>query len=328
MTDRDAPLRWGIVSTGAIASVVAEDLHRVAEIEILAVSSRTQARAEEFAATHRIPRAYDDYRLLLADPDVDVVYIATPHAAHHEVAKAALLAGKHVLCEKAFTLTAEQAQELVTLAAERSRFLMEAMWTRFNPLIQRLRTLVADGEIGVLRTVSADFGFAVPYDPAARLWDPVQGGGALLDLGVYPVSFAHMLLGEPTGVEVHGSLAPNGVDAESGLLLRYPAGAHAVLRSSLTASLHARASVSGTLGRVDLADPFFRPTEMTVTVHGAEPVTHRLELDGAGYTYQLREVCLRIRAGEIESPHQTHAETVAVLRTLGTALAGLGTRVG
>ncbi|ASO19872.1 putative dehydrogenase [Actinoalloteichus hoggarensis] len=328
MNDRDAPLRWGIVSTGAIAATVVEDLHRVTEIEVLAVSSRTQTRAEEFAARHRIPRAYADYRLLLADPDVDVVYIATPHAAHHEVAAAALLADKHVLCEKAFTVTAEQARELVDLARERGRFLMEAMWTRFNPLIRRLRDLVSDGVIGDVRTVSADFGFAVPYDPTARLWDAAQGGGALLDLGVYPVSFAHMLLGEPTGIEVHGSLAPNGVDAESGLLLRYPAGAHAMLRSSLTASLHARACVSGTLGRVDLTDPFFRPTEMTVTVHGAEPVVHRLELDGAGYTYQLREVCLRVRAGEVESPHQTHAETVAVLRTVGAALAGLGARVG
>ncbi|MBB5908925.1 Gfo/Idh/MocA family protein [Actinoalloteichus hymeniacidonis] len=328
MTDRDARLRWGVIATGKIASVVTEDLHRVDEVEVLAVSSRSQARATEFAERHRIPRAYDDYRRLLADPDIDVVYIATPHSQHHEVAKAALIAGKHVLCEKPFTLTVAEAEDLAALARIHGRFLMEAMWTRFNPLIQQLRTLVADGVLGQVHTISADFGFAHRYDPTHRLWDPAQGGGALLDLGVYPISFAHMLLGEPIGLEAHGALAPSGVDADTGLLLRYPDGGHAVLRCSLRAALDARAGISGPLGRIDLPELFFRPTELIVRITGEEPVTHSIELDGAGYTYQLREVCRGIRAGEVESPQLTHAESIAVQRTLVAAMETVGARVG
>jgi predicted dehydrogenase len=312
-------VRWGVIATGGIADVVTSDLLRVPGAEVVAVSSRALPRAQEFAAKHGIPRAYGSYDDLLADPDVDVVYVATPHAQHHEVARAALLAGKHVLCEKAFTLTLEDAQDLVGLARDRGLFLMEAMWTRFNPLIRRLKTLVAEGAIGELRAVHADFGFTAGYDPEHRLWNPALGGGALLDLGVYVVSFAHMLLGVPESVTVHGSLAPTGVDADAALLLGYSDGAHALLTCSLTSTPETRAVVIGTKGRIEVPEPFYNPA--AIVVNGVE---ERAELDGVGYTYQLREVTERITAGDLESPEMQLDDTLAVMRTVTIALNGLG----
>ncbi|WP_211215364.1 Gfo/Idh/MocA family protein [Actinoalloteichus spitiensis] len=320
----DRPLNWGIVATGGIAGTVVEDLARLPDAIPHAVSSRRLERAEEFAARHGVRRAYGDYRALLDDPDVDVVYVATPHSQHHEVSRAALLAGKHVLCEKAFTVTVAQAEELTSLARARGLFLMEAMWTRFNPLIRRLGALLADGAVGEVRSVRADFGFAVPYDPAARLWDPAQGGGALLDLGVYPVSFAHLVLGEPTELTVRGSLAANGVDAEAGLLLGYPDGRYASLGCTLVAHQTARASVVGTTGRLELADPFFNPSSLTLVTPGRDPEVFEHPIEGRGYGHQLREVHRAVRAGEVESPLMRHEESVAVMRTLVRALRGLG----
>jgi predicted dehydrogenase len=316
-------LRWGVVATGGIATVVIGDLRRLSDVDLVAVSSRSLDRAQRFAAAHQIPRAYDSHLELLDDPDVDVVYVATPHAQHHAISKAALLAGKHVLCEKPLAMTVAQAEDLVTLARQRGLFLMEAMWTRFNPLIRLLRTLVQRGTIGEVRSVRADFGFAQPYDPAHRLWNPELGGGALHDLGIYPVSFAHLLLGQPQWLRAHGFLAPTGVDAEAALLLGYPDGVHAMLGCSLVSSPPAGATVIGTNGRIELPEPFYRPSMLTVLTSDDTEV-HRIELDGAGYTYQLRAVTSAIRAGAVESEHMPHDETIAVLRTLTTALGQLG----
>ncbi|WNV82029.1 Gfo/Idh/MocA family oxidoreductase [Umezawaea sp. Da 62-37] len=312
-------VRWGVVAPGGIADVVTSDLVRVRGAEVVAVSSRALPRAQAFAAKHGIPRAYGATADLLADPEVDVVYVATPHAQHHEVVREALLAGKHVLCEKPFTLTVADARELADLAKERGLFLMEAMWTRFNPLVRRIRELIAEGAIGDVRAVHADFGFTADYDPEHRLWDPALGGGALMDLGVYPVSFAHMVLGEPESVTVHGSLAPTGVDADAALLLAYPGGAHALLTCSLISTPEVRATIVGSGGRIEVPEPFFNPA--AIVVNGVE---ERAELDGNGYTPQLAEVTQRIANGYTESPEMPLDDTVAVLRTLTTALAALG----
>ncbi|MGW0522162.1 Gfo/Idh/MocA family protein [Crossiella sp. NPDC003009] len=317
-------LRWGVVATGGIAGAVTSDLLLVPGIEVHAVSSRALAKAEEFAGRFGIPRAYGDYHELLADPDVDVVYVATPHSQHHEVASAALRAGKNVLCEKAFTITVAQAEELVALAESRGLFLMEAMWTRFIPLVRKLRALLADEAIGEIRLVRADFGFRAPYDPGHRLWSPALGGGALLDLGVYPVSFAHMVLGVPSELHVHGSRAATGVDAEAALLLGYPDGAQALLSTSLLAGTGVTAEVVGTTGRIEVASPFYAPTAMTLHRNGAEPETFRHELWGNGYTYQAREVVEQIAAGEVESPEMAWADSVNVMRTLCAALGRMG----
>ncbi|MGM1064028.1 Gfo/Idh/MocA family protein [Saccharothrix sp. Mg75] len=311
-------LRWGVVATGGIADVVTGDLRLLPDVEVLAVSSRALPKAEAFAAKHGVPRAYGDYADLLADPDVDVVYVATPHVQHHEVSRAALAAGKHVLCEKPAALTSADLREVVDLARERGLFFMEAVWTRFNPLVVRLGELVAAGEIGEVRSVRADFGFTLPHDPAHRLWNLGLGGGSLFDLGIYPVSFAHLLLGEPEAVHAHGSLV-GGVDAELGMLLGYPGGAHALLGSSLVSPLKDGAVVYGTKGLVEFPEAMYNPARMIV--NGVE---HTYVQEGAGYVPQLREVVARVVAGEVESPSMSHDESLAILRTMERAAAGVG----
>ncbi|MCE6994195.1 Gfo/Idh/MocA family oxidoreductase [Saccharothrix sp. S26] len=311
-------LRWGVVATGGIADVVTGDLRLLPDVEVLAVSSRALPKAEAFAAKHQIPRAYGDYADLLADPDVDVVYVATPHVQHHVVTRAALEAGKHVLCEKPATLTLAELQDVVDLARERGLFFMEAIWTRFNPLIVRMSELIAEGAIGEVRSVHADFGFALDYDPAHRLWNRALGGGSLFDLGIYPVSFAHLVLGEPETVHAHGRMV-GGVDAEIGMLLGYAGGAHALLGSSLVSPLRSGAVVYGTRGLVELPEAVYNPSR--IVVNGVE---HRHEQEGAGYVPQLREVVNRVLAGETESPSMTPAESLAILRTLTRAAERVG----
>jgi predicted dehydrogenase len=318
MSETPPPIRWGILGTGGIAATFTEDLLRMPDQQVAAVGSRTPESAGAFAERYGIPRAYGSYAELAADDSIDVIYVATPHSGHHAAALLCLRAGRAVLCEKAFTVTAAEAEELVATAREKSRFLMEAMWTRFSPGIVRLRELVAEGVIGEVRSVTADFSFPFPYDPAHRLFDPDLGGGALLDLGVYPVSFAWMLLGEPTAVHAVAGLAPNGVDANTGILFGYDNGAVALLHCSLEAEGHVAASVLGAKGRIDVHAPFFRPPALTVRPSGGEPWTYSVELDGHGYTYQAAEVAARLRGGELESPVMPLDETVAIMRTLDT----------
>ena len=318
MSETPPPIRWGILGTGGIAATFTEDLLRMPDQVVAAVGSRAPASAAAFAERYAIPAAYGSYAELAADPSLDVIYVATPHSGHHAAALLCLRAGRAVLCEKSFTVTAAEAEELVAAAGIANRFLMEAMWTRFNPAVVRLRELVAEGVIGEVRSVTADFSFSFPYDPAHRLFDPGLGGGAVLDLGVYPVSFAWMLLGEPATVHAVAGLAPNGVDANTGILLGYRNGAVALLHCSLEAEGPVAATVLGTKGRIEVHAPFFRPTALTVHPAGAERWTYSVELDGHGYTYQAAEVASRLRAGELESPVMSLAETVGIMRTLDT----------
>lgn len=226
-------VRWGILATGGIAASFAEDLRELKDdAEIVAVGSRRLESARAFADRFGIPRAYGSWTELADDEGVDVVYVATPHSAHRVAAGLCLRAGRSVLCEKPFTVNAVEARELADLARTHGRFLMEAMWTYCNPVVRRLTELVADGAVGEVRSVHADFGLAGPFDPGHRLLDPALGGGALLDLGVYPVSFAHLLLGEPDEVQAWAHLTEDGVDDNTGMLLGYDSGAMAVLSCS------------------------------------------------------------------------------------------------
>ncbi|MDX8036480.1 Gfo/Idh/MocA family oxidoreductase [Lentzea sp. BCCO 10_0856] len=310
-------MKWGVIATGGIAQAVTADMLKVEGVTVLAVSSRDVTKAQAFAERFGIERAYGDYRDLLADPDVDVVYVATPHGQHHEVTLAALDAGKHVLCEKAFALTVADAEEMVERARSKNLFLMEAMWTRFNPLIRKVHEAVRNDEIGEVRMVRADFGFAHAFNPDDRLWAKEAGGGAMLDLGVYPVAFTHQLLGVPTHIRAHGSKVPTGVDAEAGILLAYDNGAHALLGCSLVAGIGCAATIVGTKGRIDIADPMFNATR--ATINGVE---HTIEDEG--YTHQIRAVEESVAGGLTEHPSITWANTLEVMRTLEEALRQLG----
>ncbi|MFJ2647134.1 Gfo/Idh/MocA family protein [Streptomyces sp. NPDC087420] len=324
-------VRWGVLATGGIAERFVTEVGELPDAEIVAVGSRRDASAKEFAGRLGIPRAYGSWAGLVADEDVDVVYVATPHSGHRAAAGLALDAGKPVLCEKAFTLDAREAGELVALAGERGLFLMEAMWMYCNPVIRHLVELVRDGAIGEIRTVQADFGLEGPFPPEHRLRDPALGGGALLDLGVYPVSFAHLLLGEPDRVQADALLSPEGADLNTGILLGWDSGATALLTCSVTAETPRTATVTGTKGRIEIPAGFFAPDRLVLRRSGAEPEEITAEgLTGAGGLWGMQheavEVMRCLRAGETESPLVPLAGTVAVMRTLDAVRSLIGVR--
>jgi len=308
-------INWGILATGTIARAFAEDLALVPGAELVAVGSRSPEAAREFATRYGIPRAYGAWAQLAADPDVDVVYVATPHSAHYPAARLLLASGKAVLCEKPFTLDLAQATELVELARERGRFLMEAMWMRCNPAIRRLVELVADGRIGAVRAVHADFGVATRLPRTHRMHARELGGGALLDLGVYPVSFAHLFLGEPAHVAAWATLTPQRVDDNTGILFGYLSGALATLTCSLVADTPQVASVCGTEGRVELARGFYRPDTLVLHRDGTTE-TIAVPYQGLGYVHEAAEVQRCLAAGLTESPLVPLDDTLAVMRTL------------
>ena len=322
-------VRWGILATGGIAAAFTADLVDLPDAEVVAVASRSEASAKAFAERFGIERAYGEWGALAEDADIDVVYVATPHSAHRAAAGLCLSAGRNVLCEKAFTLNVREAEELVGLAKDGGRFLMEAMWMYCNPLIRRLKSLVEDGAIGEVRTVQADFGLAGPFPPAHRLRDPAQGGGALLDLGVYPVSFAHLLLGEPSDVVAKAVLSEEGVDLQTGALLSYDGGALASLHCSLTGGTATIASVTGSLGRIDIPNGFFHPDRFVLHRDGRDPEEFAADpADGPrnSLKHEAREVMRALRAGETESPLVPLEGTLAVMRTLDAIRDRVGVR--
>ncbi|MFD7867567.1 Gfo/Idh/MocA family protein [Streptomyces sp. NPDC057682] len=322
-------VRWGVLATGGIAATFTADLLAMPGAEVVAVASRTEASAQAFAERFGIPRAYGSWAELVADADVDVVYVATPHSAHRAAAGLALEAGKHVLCEKAFTLNAREARELVDLARERGLFLMEAMWTYCNPVIRRMTELVRDGAIGEIRTVQADFGFAAELDAGHRLRNPALGGGALLDLGVYPVSFAQLLLGEPDRVRADALLSPEGVDLNTGMLLGWDSGANALLSCSIVGHHPTAATVIGTAGRIDIPENFFHPGRFVLHRAGHEPeeiVSGPGPQGLSGMQFEAAEVMRAVLAGEKESPLVPLEGSLAVMRTLDAVRERIGVR--
>src|SRR5215212_2375256 len=321
-----ADIRWGIVGPGRIAESLVKDFPVVDGARPVAVASRSLERAQAFADRHRIERAHGSYADIVADPDVDVLYVATPHPQHHAIALAALRAGKALLVEKSFTATAAGAVEVVNLARETGVFVMEAMWTRFQPAVVAVRELIADGAIGEVRSVQADLGVAREYDPADRLFDLALGGGALLDLGVYVVNFAQMLLGTPERVVAAGSLFPSGTDAEASLLLDYGDGRSASLMTSLRNALPGQARVFGTTGWIDVLPRFHHPERIVLHRDGADPETIARSVIGAGYAHELIEVTECVRAGHGESAVMPLADTLVVQTLLGKAAEQLGIR--
>jgi predicted dehydrogenase len=319
-TSASGTLRWGILGTGTIASKFAADLGLVPDAAAHAVGSRTREGAEAFGERFAIPVRHADYRSLVDDQDVDAVYIAVPHPWHHAWARAALEAGKAVLCEKPFTVNAAEARELVRIARGRRLFLMEAMWNRFLPSLVRVRDILDRGELGEVRTVRAGLGLRMSADPAGRLLSPELGGGALLDLGIYPVSFASFVLGRPETVTAVGTHTATGVDAQCSAVLRYADGSQALLHTSLEADTGDGAIVAGSEGRIELTGPLYDPTSLRLvrgsgpdaTVAGAWETTHR----GHGLHHEAAEVGRCLRAGLLESQVMPLDESVAIMETL------------
>jgi predicted dehydrogenase len=321
-------IRWGILATGGIAHKFADSLAHVPEATIAAVGSRTLSSAQKFADAHRdsdgaVPRAYGSWAELVADPDVDVIYVATPHSHHHAAGLLTLRAGKPALIEKAFTLDLAQAQDLVTVARERNLFLMEAMWTRTLPAIRKMVELVGDGAIGEVTSVHANFAFFGDVSAEHRLRNRALGGGALLDLGVYPVSFAQLLLGAPTQVRGFASLYPEGTDVNTGIVLGFADGAIATLHCGLRGGIRT-ASVVGTKGRIDFPHGFHNAQRFTLLRDGAEPVEVVEPLIGNGLNYQAAEVVRCLKAGLIESELVPLSATLDTMRTLDAVRSQIG----
>ncbi|MGV9253752.1 Gfo/Idh/MocA family protein [Streptomyces sp. NPDC003697] len=322
-------VRWGILATGGIAAAFTADLVDLPDADVVAVASRRQESATAFAERFGIPRAYGTWEQLARDADVDVVYVATPHSAHRVAAGLCLEAGRHVLCEKPFTLNLREAEELAGLARRHGRFLMEAMWMYCNPLVRRLKALVDDGAIGEVRTVRADFGLEGPFPSAHRLRNPALGGGALLDLGVYPVSFAQLLLGEPSDVTGRAVLSPEGVDLQTGVLLSWDSGALASVHCSITGGTGTTASVTGSRGRIDVPAGFFHPERFVLHRDGRDPEEFAADpADGprTSLRHEALEVMRALRAGETESPLVPLDGTLAVMRTLDAVRQRIGVR--
>src|SRR6266849_10901020 len=264
------PLGWGLIGTGGIAETFAADLTFTDSGRAVAVGSRQMDSANRFADAFDIPNRHAGYESLVADPEVDVVYVATPHPMHHANALLALRAGKAVLVEKPFTMNAAEAQELVAVARAEGLFLMEAMWTRFLPHIAEIRRLLAAGALGEIVTVTADHGQWFAKDPDFRLFAPELGGGALLDLGVYPVSFSSMILGTPSKILALVEPAFTGVDGQVSILLGHPSGAQAVLNCTSSAKSPTWAAIVGTEARIEIAGTFYAPTTFDVIGRGGE----------------------------------------------------------
>jgi predicted dehydrogenase len=317
-------VRWGILGTGGIAATFAADLPLVPGAELAAVGSRTPESAATFANRHGFARSHGSWAELAADPDVDVIYVATPHAAHLDAAMTCLAGGKAVLCEKPMTLDVAGSQQLIDEARNRGVFLMEAMWMRMNPAIRRIVALVRDGAIGEITNIQADFGLQGPFAATHRLRDPALGGGALLDLGVYPLNLAHLILGAPATTRSWAHLTPEGVDDNTGILLGWESGAIASLTCSLIGETRNAASITGTLGRIDLPQGFFVPRSFVLHRAGraAEEITE--PFPGSGYQYEAGEVQRCLSEGLLESPLMPHATTLEIMGLMDSIRAEIG----
>lgn len=317
-------IRWGIIGTGGIANQAATALKLVVGAEVHAVGSRAQETADQFAAKHRIPKAYGSYRQLLDDESVDIVYIATPHPQHKDVALAAIERGKAIVVEKSFAATYSGAREIVDAARAKGVFAMEAMWTRFLPAIQAAREVIAWGRIGDVRGVQGDFVTYFDYDPEHRLFAPDLGGSSLLDLGVYPISTAQFFLGEIKEVHCYARLAPTGVDSAAAISLVHAGGALSSLSCGADAHGPNRFTISGTNGWIDVEPQFHMSGQITINRTGQLPRIIEAKPKGVGYAHQFAEAQRLLQEGATESPTMPLAETLEIMDVLQTCLEQAG----
>ena len=310
---------WGIIGPGKIAGKFAEDLVRVRDGMLYAAASRSLDRARAFVAEHRGVRAYGSYAELAADPKVDAVYIATPHPGHAENAIRCLEAGKAVLCEKPLAMNSEEVARMVAAARRSGSFLMEAIWTRVLPGTLQLLDWIAAGRLGRVQSVTADFGFRAPYAPEKRLYNKALGGGALLDIGIYPVFLANLLLGEPTDITGYARLSETGVDLEDNLVLRYADDRHARVHASLAHATPCEAWVYGSEGKAHLAGRWHETKAITLYPNDGEP--ERVDVSaafkgGRGYNVEIEHVQRCLQQGLSESPLLPLEFSVELMRTL------------
>lgn len=311
-------VRWGILGTGAIARQFADGVRRISGGEIRAVGSRNVNSAEHFGEEFDIPVRHASYEDLASDPEIDVVYVATPHALHENHAAMCLDKGKGVLCEKPLTVNASEARRLIQLARRKGCFLMEGMWTRFFPLMERVRELIGSGAIGEPRMLTADFGYRQHIDAVGRKFNAELGGGALLDVGVYCIALASMVFGRAREVTGATHVGQTSVDEQSAAILKYEDGQLAVLSAAIRTQTPQEATVAGTEGTLRIHSPWWKPRELTLSKPGKEDYISRLDYDGNGFAHEASEVERCVDSGLKESSIMPLDESLSIIETMDT----------
>ena len=319
-------IRWGILGTGKIARAFATALRELSDAVLAGVASRSIGSAEAFGAEFGAAACYGSYQALADAADVDVIYIGTPHPLHVENALMALDAGKAVLCEKPLTMNRREAERMVALARSKQLFLMEAMWTRFMPAFDEVQRIIASGEIGAVHQVTAQFGFTATVGPEHRLLNRELGGGALLDIGIYPLSVAAALLGPVDTVQALAEMGPTGVDIQTAFVLRHVGGGMSSCMCSTRVRSPIELTVSGEHGNLRMNTPFYKTQSLRVELDDGSVRTVAAPLLGNGYAHEAMEVMRCLRAGLIESPRMPHAESLALMGVLDTIRAQIGLR--
>ena len=314
---------WGILGPGGIAQAFAKDLTFIEGHTIGAVGSRSLTNAQSFANTFG-GTAYGSYEELVADSGIDAIYVATPHPAHHDNVILALNAGKPVLCEKPFAVNAQQAQAMVDAAAKNKVALMEAMWARFLPHYAKVREIVASGVLGPILSIHADHGQRLADQGIARLVDPQLAGGALLDLGIYPISFAHMILGNPTSITSKAVMTDRGVDAQTSMIFSYDNGAQAVLTTTMIEQTPCRAVVAGLHGWLEIDRTFYNPASMRVILNDGSVTEYPNAYVGHGLREQAESFKQLVQSGSLESKILTWKDTVDIMKSMDTVRSQIG----
>jgi predicted dehydrogenase len=314
---------WGILGPGGIAQAFAKDLTFIEGHTIGAVGSRSLVNAQQFANTFG-GTAYGSYEELVADSGIDAIYVATPHPAHHDNVILALNAGKPVLCEKPFAVNAQQAQAMVDTAAKNKVALMEAMWARFLPHYAKVREIVASGVLGPILSIHADHGQRLADQGIARLVDPQLAGGALLDLGIYPISFAHMILGNPSSITSTAVMTDRGVDAQTSMIFSYDNGAQAVLTTTMIEQTPCRAVVAGLHGWLEIDRTFYNPASMRVILNDGSVTEYPSTYTGHGLREQAESFKQIVQSGAVESKVLTWKDTVDIIKSMDTVRSQIG----
>jgi predicted dehydrogenase len=314
---------WGILGPGGIAKAFAEDLKKLDGHSIAAVGSRTLSNAQSFTNTFG-GTAYGSYEELVADPQVDAIYVATPHPAHKENVILALNAGKPVLCEKPFAVNATEAQQMVDAANKNGVALMEAMWARFLPHYAQIREIIQSGVLGKILTIHADHGQRLADQNIPRLVEPALAGGALLDLGIYPVSFAHMILGNPSKITSSAVLTDKGVDAQTSMIFDYASGAQAVLNTTMIEQTPCRAVVAGLHGWLEIDRTFYNPASMRVVLNDGATTEYPSSYIGHGLREQAEVFKQLVKSGQQQSQILNWQDTVDIMKTLDQVRSQIG----
>lgn len=314
-------IRWGILGCGRIARKFASDLGLVQDAKLVAVGSRNLQTAENFANEFDVPHRHNSYEALVQNPEVDVIYVATPHNFHYENTMLCLQHSKAVLCEKAFAVNAAQAKKMIGLAREKNIFLMEALWSKFLPHYGKMQEILQQGLLGEIKSMLVNFGFKPAEPIPARLFDPALAGGTLLDIGIYNVFWAMSILGKPDFIEASMTPATSGIDEQCAVLFRYKNGALAQLFSTFSSNLATEADINGTNGRIRLASRFYEPSTTIEYYTGRVDSKQIIDVqknEGFGYHYEASHVCECLRNGLTESTVMSHTHTIELIETLDT----------